>query len=281
MKNTTPTVYGEYLQHCQFIGASFEVIPYTTLNQKLGFLTNAVPVGNELPDIGWACIGNQGHRSVNQGQQSWNTGRQHSPVDASPFNMIPFHVRPINDDLSLSMRQQYAGRVIRNVNGVDRVLYYLKAVNKATAIPKMVIIETINGVENIRPFVPNDANLNPTPTDLAPEEVSVANGQKVATRSVIPFVLSASEIQAIIDGQALLNDNVMLAEISEISLVSGIPRVTQGVAANGGTLEYTEVAVAQCVSHLITHYSLPFVNNQVREDLVLGTSNPLMGPPLP
>lgn len=282
MKNTTPTVYGEYLQHCQFVGAPFEMYDFTTLNQRLGFLTNVAPQPNQYPEIGWFCIGNQGHRAVNQGQQSWNTGRQHRPSDGGPFNMLPFHVRDLNDDLPLAQRSLYGGRVIRNINGVDKILYYLRAVDKSNIRPQMVILERSNGVDlPPRPFVPNDATLNPVPVDLAPEEVQSANGQKLATRSVISVVLSASEIQAIIDGCRQLYDNAMVAEISEIALVSGLPYVTNGVAGNGGTVEYTEVSCAQVVSFLITHYSLPFVNNQIREDMVLGTSNPLMGAPLP
>lgn len=281
MKNTTPTVYGEYLQHCQYTGAPFELVEHTTLNEKKGVLAGVYPPANQLPKIGWLAIGNQGHRGVNEGVQSWNTGRQHRPSDAAPFNMLPFHLRPLNNDLPQAQRAMYGLRKVEQYGGIDYVAYYLKKLDMSNVRPAMVIIERINGVENIRPFVPSSSNLNPTPVDLAPEEVLSANGQKLGTRSVIPVILSVTEIQAIIDACRIMYDNAMLAEISEMCLVSGVEYITQGTATGGGVIEYTEVIAAQVCSHLITHYSLPFVNNQVREDMVLGTSNPLLGDAIP
>lgn len=280
MKNTTPTIYGDLIQACSFGNAVFEVLPHSTLNERIGFLQNVAPPPGVIPSLGWFCIGNQGHRQVVNGVDSWNTGRQHKPSEGGPFNILPFVLRPVNQDLTMAERQKYAGRkMVTGLDGKQYIGYYLKKLDLSSYRPAPVIIETVGGVQQFRPFVPTTADLAPTPTDLAPEEAASSNGQQLGIRGVITVVLSAIEIEEIVNACRILFDNADKAVLSEITLVSGLEYVTNGAASGGGVVEYTDVICAQAVSHLITHYQLTMVNNQVREEMVLGTSNPLMGAP--
>lgn len=279
MKNTTPTIYGDYIQACNFSDAPFELFPNTTLNERLGFLAGIAPPNGEVPETNWVCIGNAGHRSIIEGSNSWNTGRQHEPTDGGPFELIPFHFRPIAKDLTPSERENYGGRVLKEVGGKQYVGYYLMKIDKTGSKPAMVVIEKVGGVEQTRPFVPEASDLSPVPNDLAPEETVTANGQQVGIRQVFQFILSASQIEAVIDGCRILYDNAERAVISEICLVAGVEYTTNGSSSGGAVIEYKDVIAATVCSHLITHYALPFVNNQVREEMVLGTSNPLMRRP--
>lgn len=278
MKNTTPTVYGDFLQACAFSGAPFDMVANTTLNERKGVLAGVAPPAGKLPQAGWICIGNQGHRPIVDGMNSWNTGRQHYPNHGGPFEMMPFALRPINNDLTQAERKKYGLRKLEEYGGKQYIAYYLKKLDMSTSRPAMVIIDKTGGVQSFRPFVPTASDLSPTPTDLAPEETVSANGQQLGVRQVITVILSAAEIEMILDACRIMYDNASRAVLSEICMVSGVEYVTNGSSTGGGVVEYTEVIAAQVVSHLITHYSLPYVNNQVREDMVLGTSNPLMGP---
>lgn len=277
MKNTTPTVYGDFIQACSFTGAPFDMVANTTLNERLGILAGVAPPTGKVPQAGWICIGNQGHRPVVDGLNSWNTGRQHLPSHGGPFEMMPFVLRPINNDLTQAERKKYGLRKIEEYGGKQYIAYYLKKVDMTTSRPAMVIIDKTGGVTSFRPFVPTTSDLSPTPTDLAPEETQTANGNQLGVRQVITVILTAAEIEMVLDACRIMYDNASRAVLSEIGMVAGVEYVTNGTSTGGGVVEYTEVISAQVVSHLITHYSLPFVNNQVREDMVLGTSNPLMG----
>jgi len=280
MKNTPPTIYGDYIQACHLTGAPFELTPNTTLNERLGFLAGIAPPAGEVPDTNWVCIGNAGHRGIIEGTNSWNTGRQHEPTDGGPFEIIPFHLRPIAKDLTPAERENYGGRVIKEMPGGQKyVAYYLMKIDKANSRPAMVVIEKVGGVEQTRPFIPEASDLSPVPNDLAAEETVTANGQQVGIRQVIQFILSATQIEAVIDACRILYDNAERAVISEICLVSGVSYATNGSSSGGAVIEFKDVIAAQVCSHLITHYALPFVNNQVREEMVLGTSNPLMRRP--
>ena len=277
MKTTISTIYGAYLQACLFFKQPFELTPFTTLNEKHGVLPGVAPAAGEMPVVQYVAIGKQGHRGATGADgQPYTTSNQHSPSDAGLYSQIPFHVRTMNNDLTLSERNSYGMRKIITVNGIKYIAYFLKRLDMTNARPAMTINTKVNGVVSSKPFVPDSTNLSPTPPVLSGGEVLTASGQYLAIKSVIDVVFSATEIEAIIEGCRILYDNEAYAIISEIALVSGVDRQTQGEAANGQTIQYTDVVAAQIVGILNTYHSLPASNSQVKETMTLGTSDPML-----
>ena len=190
--------------------------------------------------------------------------------------MIPFHVRLQTNDLSQNERNQYGLRKEMEINGLKYWVYFLKRLDVTTSRPAMTINVKVNGQVQSRPFVPDSSNLNPTPPLLQSDEVTTSSGEYLAIKSVIEVVLSAAEIEAIIEGCRILYDNEAYAVISELALVSGVDRQTTGQAAGNNVIQYTEVIAAQVVGILNTYHSLPASNSQVKETMTLGTSDPML-----
>jgi len=277
MKTTVTTIYGAFVQACQFFKQKFVLVPNTTLNEKLGFMAGVAPADNEMPSVQWVCIGNWGHRNVNGANgRPYTASNQHLPSDAGLYGMIPWVVRPINNDLTANEKKQYGGRIVKEHNGARLVLYYLRKVDTTTAVPAMTINVKINGQVSSKPFVPDASNLSPTPPVIQNGEVLEASGEYLAVKSVIDIIITAQEIEAIIEGCRILDDNEGLAIISEIGLVSGVPRQNSGQGAGGNNIQYDEVIAAQIVGILNTYYSLPAANSQIRETMTLGTSDPML-----
>lgn len=277
MKNTISTVYGDYVQACLFLKQPFELIPNTTLNEKKGVQAGVTPAAGVIPTVGYVSIGNRGHRNMTGSDgYPYHTGEQHQPTDASNYNMLPFALRPLTNDLSLAERQNYRLRKIEEYNGVTYAAYYLRVLDLTDARPQMVKRRKVDGVVSVDPFVPSSSNLNPTPMALGTGEVLSASGESVGVISVIDFTLSAAEIEEIIEACRIMYDSEARAIVSEISVVSGVDQVVTGQAAGNAVIEYTEVICAQVCGILTTHHSLPNTNTLIKELLTLGTSNPLL-----
>lgn len=277
MKNTISTIYGAYLQACLFFNTPFEMFPNTTLNEKLGVLAGTAPYPNERPTVRYVAIGNAGHKNVTGASgRHYTTGQQHDARDAALFNMIPFVARPVNNDLSQAEREKYGLRTVRAVNGINYVFYWLKRLPSEDVRPAMTINTKVGGVIQSRPFVPTSDNLNPTPIELSSGEVLTASGEYAAVSAVIEFLLTAVEIEQIIEACRILYDNEHEAIISEIATVAGVDRITQGSASGNNTIEYKEVICAQVVGILNTYHSLPNANAMIKETMTLGTSDPML-----
>lgn len=277
MKTTISTIYGAYLQACQFFKQPFTLVKFTTLNEKLGFMANAPIADSDMPVVQYYCIGRQGHRNATgAGGQPYTASNQHLPSDAGLYAMTPFQVRPINQDLTQQERALYGGRVVKDVNGSLHALYYLKVLDTSKAVPAMTINVKVDGKVSSRPFVPTSDNLSPIPPVIQDGEILTASGEYLAVKSVVEILLTAAEIEAIIEGCRILYDNEAFAIISEIGLVSAVKRQTTGVGAGNNTIQYQEAVAAQIVGILNTYYSLPAANNQIKETMTLGTSDPML-----
>jgi len=277
MKTTVTTIYGAFLQACQFFKQKFVLVPNTTLNEKFGFMAGIAPADTEMPTVQWVAIGKWGHRNAQGADgQPYTAANQHLPSDAGLYSQIPWIVRPLSQGLTANERKQYAGRVVKDVNGVPHELWYLRAVDLSTATPAMTINIKVDGKVQSKPFVPDAANLSPTPPVIQTGEVLTASGEYLAVKSVIDIIITAPEIEAIIEGCRILFDSEAYAIISEIALVSGVQRQNTGRGAGNNNIQYVEAIAAQICGILTTYYSLPAANSQIRETMTLGTSDPML-----
>ncbi len=60
----TRTIYGVYLQTVKTVGIPFEMIPNTTLNEKLNIQAGVKPTANETPFMRYLALGNLGHTTI-------------------------------------------------------------------------------------------------------------------------------------------------------------------------------------------------------------------------
>ena len=124
--NGNITIYMQDLRLKRDIGYPYVIKPGTTLNDILdinkdGYTTTIYPT------IQYFCIGVGGKRLVNNTNY---TISQHSAKDVQPFDMIPFVLRRVEDDLGTELRKEYSFRKEIVVDGVNYIGYYLKRIPK-------------------------------------------------------------------------------------------------------------------------------------------------------
>jgi len=103
--NSQRTIYGLELQAELLVSGTYTPKPNTTLNEKFGILVNE-PIGSDTRyGLKYLTIGTGGIKTATPA--NGYSFSQHSVMDASLFNHIPFIIRPVSSDLSGTERARY------------------------------------------------------------------------------------------------------------------------------------------------------------------------------
>lgn len=275
--NTTRTAIGAFLQTHQLLGLlPYEVVPYTTLNEKLGIATNLTLGPNEMPSARYTCIGNGGH-GVKSGATlpGVPVPLQHSPEDFCLFNMLPFVLRPIGDDLNSIQRARFGLRRVEEHNGSYYYAYYLRRLDMTNISVKLLLKSVTGGVTNINPYVPSSDNLNPTPPDLTNTGTNVPTGDSLAANAKLPVIYDETDIAEIVNAVKIIYGDEDLSIISELGLVSGIDRNIMTETTGSASINFTEVLAAQVHSHIAGIQLLRFANKAITSNYNVGATEPL------
>jgi hypothetical protein len=282
MQNVVRTVYGSFLQTCDYINHQLPVLPNTTLNEKFTILVDEVLAPGENPAVAYLAIGNKGHKfSIGAEGVAKPEILQHRPTDAALYNQLPFVLRDMSADLTPVERAKYAFRKVVTYNGVDYIAYYLKRVDTSLVAPEMsyktVVTDPVTNTVTtvVEPFVPTTANLNPTPPTLSSVGTTVTTGDYVASTAKIQLDLSANEVQELLNVCNIMYGDEAYAIISEVALVSGVDRI-YSLTYEGVTSNYKEVIAAQVCSFISTFISVQHSTNGVSNILDIGSTEPLL-----
>ena len=276
MDQIVQTVYGSYLQTCQYLKLPFEHSAYTTLNEKFQSYTNITLLTTDMPHLQYVAIGNKGHQYTTGGDGVPLINiLPHRPTDAALYGHLPFVLRPISGDLTPSERMNYRMRVIETYGGVQYAAYYLKRLDLTTTVSQMEHRDINDGVVTTTPFVPSVANLNPTPPSLPSNGVLVSTGDAVAVTAKVPFIMSAWEINELLTACIIKYGDDRYAIITEIGLVSGVDKIVEG-NFNGTIASYTEAISAQICAHISAAYAAKYSNTGINVMLDVGAVNPLL-----
>lgn len=282
MLTITPTVYGAYIQTCQYLGESIGIKPNTTLNEKHSIYEDLVIGQDEIPRMGYIAIGNGGHKfSIGANGISKTETIQHRPTDAALYNQIPFIIRTADSDLTPFEREKYAHRKELSINGVNYIAYYLKRVDLSDVTIQMdyktITIDQVNGsvTTNVTTFTPTTSNLDPTPPDVNNTGVNTTTGDYVSSTAKIPLQLTENEIEELFNVSRVLYDgDDGYAIISEIALCTGVDRIVE--IDNAGIVSNFKEAMFVQVSNFIgVCYLLKFTNAGIDTLLDVGSTQPL------
>lgn len=272
----TRTVYGAALQTAQLTGRPFELIASTTLNEKLNVLTNPTIVSGEYPRLQYVCIGNGGHGIKNGGTNMVvPVPLQHRTSDAAPFNMIPFVLRHVDEDLPQGQRVRYALRRTEQINGENYYAYYLRRLPAITGSVQLNHKAVSGGNTTVTPFTPTSAHLNPVPPDLDNSGTNVATGDYLTATLATQFNLDSFDIAEILKVSTIIYGEDDFAVISEIGLVTGLERQISVATSGGANVNFNEVAAAQIHTHITRFTPLKFTNGAVNNTYNLGATEPL------
>lgn len=281
IKPVTNTIYGVDLQTCQLRGIPYPIRQNTTLNEKLNILPTVRHSADTYPRQKYFCIGNKGHKSsLGNGDVEITTPLQHKPTDSSLFGMLPFVVRELNNDLTPQQRERFALRQVKEFNGRNYIVYWLRRIDDVNTGTNLIYYTTRNNGVTVettkREFVPSRTNQNPIPEPLRVVDTNSLDGDYVRCESVIQLRLTEWDLEEIINAANIVHGSYQYAIISEIGLVSAVDRTVTAESPNGATsFNYKEVVSAQINTFIATDFRPYFANSDVTLSLATGSSEPM------
>lgn len=279
MKTLTRTAFGAMLQASQLANRPFQLLQYTTLNEKFNVQAAIPPAAGVMPAVQYYCIGNGGHANATGSDGfPYTVLRQHQPTDAALFKHLPFVMRPVGQDLDPNTMANYALRTIITANGAQYVAYYLKRLNLTGVEPALTVSSVQNGVTSTQPYVPTSANLNPTPPPISSTGAISTNGSYITASELVDINFSANDVAELINCAQILYNNPAYAVISEVGLCSGVDQLVN-IPANGAqpALAYLEAIAVQIATHVTAYYPVGSANQGVDIDVQIGAVEPLYG----
>lgn len=277
MEIITRTVYGAALQTAQLTGKPFNLETNTTLNEKMGVLTNATLAPEEYPRLQYVCIGNGGHGIRNGGSSmAVPVPLQHRTSDAAPYNILPFALRHMDDDMSAGERSRYALRRIEQHSGENYFAYYLRRLPVSASNVVMNHKTVVGANTTVTPFIPTSANLSPVPPDINNQGTTVATGDYLTATLQVDFNLDAFDIEQILAACTIIYGDDDFAIISEIGLCSGLERVISTSGTGNSTINFDEVAAAQIHTHISSFHALKFTMGGINTTFDIGATEPLL-----
>lgn len=277
MKTITRSVWGSALQTSLLLGQVPTILDHTTLNEKFGVFTDEKLGASERPAMQYYCIGNGGHKSmVGADGTQYTSPLPHRASDAALYRHLPFVLRRVDNDLTVVERGRYGLRVLLSVNNINYWAYYLKRISLSNTAPAInhTIVDGVN--KYTEPYVPNLANLSPTPPLMSNTGVITTSGDYLSTSSILTLIFSEQDVTELINACQILFDNEAYAVISEIGLVSGVDRVLSVPGTGNTQFNMKEVIAAQINSFITTHHSVAFTNKGFTQDIELGATEPLL-----
>lgn len=282
-KLVTPTLSGLRLQNTLMLNRPMQYPNNSTINEHLNIGNTNLPSSEQRPVIKYLAIGNGGHHiSTAGGPVLTPRPRRHSATDAAPYNIIPFVLRPVENDLSDLERAAYALRREEMHNERRYWAYYLKRLDLSGVTPEDYLVQVSDGESTTSSFEYSEINLNPQPPTVpdytfdVTETIQSDDGDYVSTSAEVPLLFSTWEINELMNVAQVLYSDPTAAVISEYAICSGVDTVATGENHMGSPFEYQEAIGVQVSTFLTTFENASFSNEAIGQLLVFGQSIPML-----
>lgn len=298
MSKSVPTLNGIRFYNARAHGRDLDIPEFTTINEQLP-LASVVPhqpapttrgmqtaedynftTDSQNVFVRYLAIGNRGHFAVNNGEDFKNYDKLATMNGL--YGMIPWVVRPANNDLSQSERARYRLRKTMLIAGQLYAAYYLLVIDFGAAIEQNTVTTVNGGIENTYTHVPSQSDLTPTPF-VAP--ISPDNDGSFASSSLIVTIDLTQELQNVRDACALVYGDENKAIISEMAVCSGVDKPVTIAYSDSTTPAIssvpagaaTEAVAVQIVSHIVDCFYVLRTFNTLSITIDVGGSEPLYG----
>lgn len=255
---STKTVMGNLLEANKFFALPPQYYSNTTLNEALNINKDILPNTTEQSKALYYCIGNKGH-DVIKGTDGIpiNVNLDHDPRHANLYGMLPFVLREIGNDISVSMRSKFALRKIVQVNGVSYIAYHLRRIPKVTDLPKIYYITVVDGVESDPvPYIAKEEFMTPKPPTITNGGVNATTGNFLRVMATIKLELDAEERAEVLNAAKIIYGHENRAIVSEVGLVSAVDRALDSPTGSGGTIRVEETVGSVITNFLYTYTDL-------------------------
>ena len=271
------TIFGQYLQTCQYLDLPFTFNKLTTLNTKLEVFGDLDIPPNSVPKLRYLAIGNGGHTVVTKAGGMVTFRRlPHRARHAALYNQLPFVMREINNDLSSEDRARYALRKRETHNGVEYFAYYLKRLTLTEVEPSIQYSVTENGVTTTDTYVPTNADINPEPPAFVADGTNVTRAEEMYTEALITVNFNQRDRDEFMEVVRILYNDEDVSMISELALCSAVDRQVTGDGGVAGNVNYNEAIAVQVNHHIQVFRSLKEDNNGFTIRINVGASDPML-----
>ncbi len=277
MENVQRTIYAAYIQTCKELNMPIDYFSFTTLNQALGIQSNYTYPATTNPYLNYFVIGNGGNVfTTGAGGLEQPTPIQHQATDANLYNIIPFVLRTLNNDLTTSEMANYRLRNIITINGTQYAAYYARLINFSNTAIQLNNIVDNNGLLTTSPFVPSSVNMNPTAVPLTSLSANTVSGNYVSVSALCQLIFTANEVAEFLNVCSILYNNQYASIISEVGVCSGFDIPATGQAINGTTISYTEAVGVTINAFVNTFYAMYYSQNGLNITFDVGANEPLL-----
>ena len=214
--------------------------PATTLNTKFGVFQNLTPANERhVRYFSWGVGGSQND------DEYLSSAVPVLGTNMSLYQPRPFRCVPLESDLDAITRQKYGLREVRNINGTDYALYWLKRIDFPQSSVSLTVTNDITNVTESYEIDPD--NLSPERPQGDDNGVVADVADRIAVRFPGQITITGQEVYesvGVMDG-----GDPRFARISEIGFVSASIQSVSTVDANNTPFSYDEAIFAQLCDH--------------------------------
>lgn len=301
VKIVTRTIYGAALQTAQTLKIPHQIREFTTVNEAINvpeivpYQPSPLTVGAQVPQsynaetdtrnlaVQYWCIGNGGHNMVTKGEKAipLPITEVHRSNDACLYEILPFVVKPVDQDLSREQRENYRLRKILMIDDEYYVAYYARKLPTQELASKMLHTKVQDGNATTVEFIPSINNLNPSKPIIGQEN----DGSFLSVSSSVLIDFTDQDVTWLKEACEILYGTSEFAIISEIAICSGIDKLIQQEYPLNGTQTSTNIAsqnLMEAVGVQVSCFMNPFYsaisgNQGFSFDLDLGAAEALFG----
>jgi len=273
---TVRTIYGSYVQNTLLMKTEFNMAANTTMNEYFDVLSGVAPDAGAYPSARYIAIGRGGHTlKTGADGEVLVDYLKHRASDAMLYKPLPFVLRTTDNDLTATERANYAIRKSVVYGGVSYYAYYLRRFDVTALKTNMQYNTVLNGDTTVTSFIPTTDNLHPTASNLSPTGVTSTSGDYLNTSTILDLILDEASVSEILNAAKVIYGNEAYAFISEMAIVTGVDKVTQGSLPAGATFNYTEAIAAQVHTFTSVSADLQGLSEGFEVTVDVGSTEPL------
>lgn len=254
---TVRSFQGALVQVQQLLNKPAQPLANTTLNQALDINYPYLLSSTDVPVTQYWCVGvgNLQVSTIPTGTGSQQTRvstrhKRHRPRNTALYDMVPFVLRRLDDDLPPEERIKYRLRKLLTIAGIVYVAYYLKVIDLSNVVPTLELMTVSAGNTTVTSFTPSADDMNPTPPVLNSQGNILGTGDYVRATAKISLGFSASDVTEYLNAYNILYGDISTSDISEVGICSGVDKTVQGTFNGGVTMGYVD-SVAVRIMHFI------------------------------
>lgn len=238
VKVVTRTAIGGQVLSAIFFGRQHDILEHSTIQELVNdsvavpYQPTVVTAGKQEAEpydpnvdinyieLGYVCIGIKGHRNITDANRiDRSVPIKHKATDTGLYQIVPFAIKPLDNDLSTEQRKRFRLRKVIEIEGVLYAAYYARRLNTNNTPPTLILNSIEDGVKVSNPWAPSINNLRPEQPTIGYQN----DASYITTVSNIELVFEEEDIQWYMEACELLFGDRYYA-ITELAYCTGVDK---------------------------------------------------------